>query len=140
MKVNAMKNNFLIPILCIVAAMACAGCRSVEDPGFSVYYNKDIMNNPAKAELWLVQYIQGNLTECKSRVDLYEWNGEEYYYVYHESGENSFSYPTAIYRKDGSIYVYAGDSLTVESGDEATCFMREAVKKATLFENNPCER
>lgn len=71
MKVNAMKNNFLIPILCIVAAMACAGCRSVEDPGFSVYYNKDIMNNPAKAELWLVQYIQGNLTECKSRVLTY---------------------------------------------------------------------
>lgn len=140
MKVNAMKNNILVPILCLAAAMACAGCRSVEDPGFSIYYNKDIMNNPAETELWLVQYIQGNLTDCKSRVDLYEWNGEEYYYVYHQSGKSGFSYPVAIYRKDGSIYVYAEDSLFAESGAETTRFMREAVKTATLFENRPCER
>lgn len=34
MKVNAMKNNFLIPILCIVAAMACAGAGVWKIPVF----------------------------------------------------------------------------------------------------------
>lgn len=104
---------------------------SCSDDGFKEYTNP-MDNNPVNALPWLKE-IKESLKQKESSISLFNYKGNEYYFVQLPRDEVP---SIVVYDKDGKEFFYIGGLIPGEYAELYEDFMDNAQFIATLWSNS----